>query len=256
VTFKPWTVSFSIVNLGSCRQFLKDALLSEEDYLRSEELSDVKHEFVAGVAHAMTGAGLEHNTIAANIVIALGSRLRGKPRQPFASDLKIRVQADGHVHPDAMVVCDRTGLAPKRHWTDKPAVIFEVLSDSTRRIDEGEKALLYWKLPSLVSYVLVEQDKVQVTVRKRDGGGEVLSGDDTMLRLPELGIEIPLAEFYELAVVIISPEACVPAGTTFRAAPRSSTSRESTTARTSASASRSTAALPPQSRVDPVQPPR
>jgi Uma2 family endonuclease len=179
---------------------VKDALLSEEEYLRSEELSDVKHEFVAGVAHAMAGAGFEHNTIAANIVIALGSRLRGKPCQPFASDLKIRVQADEHVpfyYPDAMVVCDRSGLAPQRHWTDKPAVIFEVLSDSTRRVDEGEKALLYWKLPSLVGYVLVEQDKVQATIRTRDGGGEVLSGRDTMLRLPELGIEIPLAEFYE-----------------------------------------------------------
>lgn len=179
---------------------VKEALLSEEDYLRSEELSDVKHEFVAGVAHAMAGAGFEHNTIAGNIFLALGIRLRGKRCQPFASDLKIRVQSEEHVHfyyPDAMVVCDRTGLAPQRHWTDKPAVIFEVLSESTRRVDEGEKALMYWKIPDLVSYVLVEQDKVQVTLRRRDGGGEVLSGRETLLRLPELEIEIPLAEFYE-----------------------------------------------------------
>jgi Uma2 family endonuclease len=179
---------------------VKEALFSEEDYLRSEELSEVKHEFVAGVAHAMAGAGFEHNTIAGNIHGALHMRLRGKRCQPFGSDLKIRVQSDEHVHfyyPDAMVVCDRTGLAPQRHWTDKPAVIFEVLSESTRRVDEGEKALMYWKVPSLVSYVLVEQDKVQVTVRRRDGGGEVLSGRETLLRLPELDIEIPLAEFYE-----------------------------------------------------------
>lgn len=180
---------------------VKEALLSEEEYLHSEEFSDMKHEFVAGVAHAMAGAGFEHNTIASNILIALGSRLRGHSCQPFGSDLKIRVQADEHVHfyyPDAMVVCDRSGLAPQRHWTDKPAVIFEVISESTRRVDEGEKALLYWKIPSLVSYVLVEQDKVQATVRRRDGGGgEVLSGRETPLRLPELNLEIPLGEFYE-----------------------------------------------------------
>ena len=179
---------------------VKDVLLSEEDYLEGEAISLEKHEFVAGVAHAMAGAGFEHNTIAMGILLALGSRLRGKPCQPFGSDLKIRVQSDDHVHfyyPDAMVVCDRSGLAPGRHWTDKPAVIFEVLSESTRRVDEVEKALLYWKIPTLASYVLVEQGRVQVTARRRDGGGEVLSGHDTLLRLPELGLEIPLGEFYE-----------------------------------------------------------
>ena len=179
---------------------VKDVLLSEEEYLEGEAASLEKHEFVAGVAHAMAGAGFEHNTVAMGILLALGSRLRGKPCQPFGSDLKIRIQADDHVHhyyPDAMIVCDRTGLAPGRHWTDKPAVIFEVLSESTRRIDEGEKALLYWKIPTLVAYILVEQDKIQVTVRRRDGGGEVLTGRDTLLRLAEPGLEIPIGEFYE-----------------------------------------------------------
>lgn len=178
---------------------VREALLSEEEYLRTEAISDVKHEFIAGVAHAMAGAGFEHNIVAGNIFAALHRRLRGQRCQPFGTDLKIRVQDDEHVHfyyPDAMVVCDPTGLAPQRHWTDKPAVIFEVLSESTRRIDEGEKALLYWKLPSLVSYILVEQNRVQVTVRRRDGG-EILTGRDTPLHLPELGLEIPLGEFYE-----------------------------------------------------------
>jgi Uma2 family endonuclease len=179
---------------------VKEALLSEAEYLCSEVTSDGKHEFVAGVAHAMAGAGYEHNTIAGNIFAALHTRLRGLECQPFGSDMKVRVEAGEFVHfyyPDAMIVCDRSGLAPGRHWTDKPAVIFEVLSESTRRVDEGEKALLYWKVPSLVSYVLVEQDKVQVTIRTRDGGGEVLSGRDALLRLPEFGIEIPVGEFYE-----------------------------------------------------------
>ena len=179
---------------------VKDVLLSEDDYLRGEVTGDVKHEFVAGVAHSMAGAGYEHNTIATNIIIALGRRLRGHRCQPFGSDMKVRVQADEYVHhyyPDAMIVCDRSGLAPGRHWTDQPAVIFEVLSESTRRIDEGEKALLYWKIPTLTAYILVEQDKVQVTVRRRDGGGEVLTGRDTLLRLADSGLVIPLGEFYE-----------------------------------------------------------
>ncbi len=179
---------------------LTEFLLSEEEYLRGEIASEEKHEFVAGVAYARAGAGYEHNAINTNILGAIGSRLRGHPCQAFGSDMKVRVQTDDAVHhyyPDAMVVCDRRGIASQRHWVDSPTIIFEVLSESTRRIDEGEKALVYWKLPTLVSYILVEQDKVQITVRRRDGGGEVLRGRDTLLRLTEPALEIPLGEFYE-----------------------------------------------------------
>ncbi len=179
---------------------VQDALLSEQDYLAGELLGEQKHEYLAGVAYAMAGAGYEHNTICMNIYIALGSRLRGKPCQPFGSDMKVRVETAAgvyHYYPDAMVVCDPAGFASERHWTDRPAVIFEVLSPSTRRLDEGEKQAMYWHIASLQSYVLVEQDKVQVTVHRRGGGGEVLSGKETILSLPELELEIPLGEFFE-----------------------------------------------------------
>lgn len=179
---------------------LRNFLQSEEEYLCNEIASPVRREFIAGYTYARPDSSYEHARISSNILGAIGLRLRGQRCQAFGPDMKVRIQADEHVHhyyPDAMVVCDRSGLAPGRHWTDKPAVIFEVLSESTRRIDEGEKALLYWKVLTLTAYILVEQDKVQVTVRRRDGGGEVLSGRDTLLRLPELGLEIPLGEFYE-----------------------------------------------------------
>ncbi len=179
---------------------VEKATLSEEEYLQDELTSDVKHELVAGVAHAMAGASYEHNTIAGNIFAALHSRLRGQPCQPFASDMKVRIADQEHVHfyyPDAMIVCDRSGLASGRQWTDKPVVIFEVVSESTRRIDEGEKALLYWKVPTLAAYILVEQDKVQVAVRLRDGGGHVLTGRHSELHILEPNLRVPVGEFYE-----------------------------------------------------------
>ncbi len=179
---------------------VQEALLSEQDYLAGEILSEQKHEYLAGVAYAMAGAGYAHNTICANIVGAFHVRLRGKPCQVLGSDMKVRVETAAgvyHYYPDAMVVCDPAGFASERHWTDRPTVIFEVLSPSTRRVDEGEKQTMYWHIPSLESYVLIEQDKVQVTVRRRGGGGEVLTGRETILSLPELELEIPLGEFFE-----------------------------------------------------------
>ena len=179
---------------------VQDALLSEQDYLAGEILSEEKHEYLAGVAYAMAGAGYEHNTICMNLIVALGTRLRGKPCQPFSSDMKVRVETAAGIYfyyPDAMVVCDPAGMVGGRHWTDRPVVIFEVLSKSTRRVDEGEKQTIYWSIPTLQSYVMIEQDKVQATVRRRGGGGEVLSGRETLLALPELELEIPLGELFE-----------------------------------------------------------
>jgi phosphopantetheine adenylyltransferase len=45
-----------------------------------------------------------------------------------------------------------------------PVVIIEVLSDSTRNYDQGEKFSFYRSLESLQEYVLVDQDKSVVMV--------------------------------------------------------------------------------------------
>jgi Uma2 family endonuclease len=84
------------------------ALLSIADYLTGEETSDVKHEYLGGTVHAMTGANNRHNMIAVSSLLALGSQLRGKSCQAFNSDTKIRIEFPDHTrfyYPDAMVVC-------------------------------------------------------------------------------------------------------------------------------------------------------
>lgn len=83
--------------------------MSISDYLAGEEVSDVKHEFLGGVMHAMAGATNRHNTISLNTLVSLGTQLAGKSCQPFNSDTKIRVIYADHTrfyYPDAMVVCD------------------------------------------------------------------------------------------------------------------------------------------------------
>ena len=53
-----------------------------------------------------------------------------------------------------------------------PAVIIEVLSDSTERYDREEKFGYYRRMPSLEAYVLLSQDAAVIEVYRRvDGGG-------------------------------------------------------------------------------------
>ena len=180
---------------------LKRNLISVDDYLADELVSQVKYEYLGGVVYAMAGARIGHNIIQGNIFAALHSRLRGKRCRPFNSDMKIRIQLADHVrfyYPDVSVICNSN--LPNDSYQDEPAVIFEVVSRSTVRIDEGEKKDAYLTIPSLKVYVLVEQETASMVVFRRTANGfvrEVIEGLGAVLPLGEIGAELPLAEVYE-----------------------------------------------------------
>lgn len=63
----------------------------------------------------------------------------------------------------------------------------------------GVKNEEYRDTPSIQRYVMLEQDRQAATVFARAGGdwvGHIVSGD-AILAMPEIDIEIPLAEPYE-----------------------------------------------------------
>ncbi len=185
-------------------------LVSVEDYLAGELMSPVKHEFMGGVVYAMAGARNLHNVLAGNVYGALYVRLRGRPCRPFNSDTKIRIHLPGHLrfyYPDASVICRPNPQTDS--FQDEPAVLFEVLSRSTRRIDEGEKKDAYRTIPSLGVYVLIEQETAAVVAFRRTADGivrEVYQGMDAVLPLGEIGIDLPLAEIYEAVEFAPEPE--------------------------------------------------
>jgi Uma2 family endonuclease len=185
-------------------------LVSIEEYLSGELVSPVKHEYLGGVLYAMAGARNVHNVIGVNINGALYVRLRGRPRRPFNSDTKIRVRLPTQVrfyYPDASVSCRPNPQTDS--FQDEPAVIFEVLSRRTRRIDEGEKKDAYLTIPSLSVYVLVEQETAAVLAFRRTQNGfvrEAYEGLDALLPLGEIGIDLPLADIYETVQFIPEPD--------------------------------------------------
>lgn len=175
-----------------------DQLVSPEEYLRAEEVADWKHEYINGVVYAMAGAQKEHNRIAMAIGSSLNNRLAGTPCEPFGSDMKVYIEAAGDVrfyYPDIQVACD----AKDGVYQDRPVLIAEVISESTRRIDTTEKLQGYLKLPSLQLYLLVETQSPLVIAHRRVGDlfhREVYSGCDATIPLPFLNTELPLGEIY------------------------------------------------------------
>jgi Uma2 family endonuclease len=127
--------------------------------------------------------------------------LLGRPGQAFHSDTKVRIRLpfqQRFYDPDAMVTCRPN--PPDDAFQDEPAVVVEVVAAETRRTDEGETCLACQQIPSLAVHLLVEQDSRSVVACRRCGEEfrpEVFEGNGAVVPLPEIGVELPLAEVYE-----------------------------------------------------------
>ena len=179
---------------------MEDYYVTEEDYLAAEEVSEVRHEYLAGAVYAMAGASRPHNRIASNLIRELGNQLRGKRCEAFSTDLKLRIrkapQVTFYYYPDVVVDCSGSDS----DFVETPTVIFEILSEGTARTDRGEKLSNYQSLASLEVYVIVDQFRPAVTMYRRSADSWVMewySRLEEMIELPEIECSLPLAAIYE-----------------------------------------------------------
>lgn len=172
------------------------------DYLSGELVAQTKHEFVDGVVYSMAGGTATHNRIATNATVAIGFQFRGKRCQVFNSDMKVRVRQSRSTrfyYPDLLIVCcpnpgDDT-------FQDSPVVIVEVISESTRRVDEYEKREAYLSINSLCVYISLEPNAIAALVYRRADEGfarESYIGPDAVIPLPEIECKLSLNEVYAL----------------------------------------------------------
>lgn len=144
--------------------------ISEAEYLAGEQRATIRHEYVDGKVYAMAGTSLRHNDIAMNIAFALRLAARGTPCRVNVSDVKVRAEKPkAYYYPDVIVGCadDET----HDYYLEKPCVIVEVTSPSTEWKDRHQKTVAYQKIDSLQAYLIVAQDRIQVTVYSRDADG-------------------------------------------------------------------------------------
>ena len=188
----------------------KIELISIEDYLAGEQRSQVKHEYLGGTIYAMAGARVVHDQIAMTLLGLLHAQLRGRPCQPFNSDMKVRLRLPAHTrfyYPDGMIVCQSN--PPDDTFQDSPVVIAEVISEATRRTDEGEKKDAYLTIPSLMAYLLIESDRPRVVVHRRTETvfvPEAYQDADETIVLDHVGCSISLAELYERVDFAAKPQ--------------------------------------------------
>lgn len=172
------------------------------EYLSMERNSSEKHEFAFGEIFAMTGASLNHVGIVGNIAGELRHQLRQRPCQVYSMDLRVCVDPDHHyTYPDVVMVCDKPQLLDDQFDTLlNPELIVEVLSESTRNYDRGDKFQHYRGIASFREYLLVDQAKLHVErYSKQSNGTWSLWETDALadvVQLESLGVALPVSEIY------------------------------------------------------------
>jgi len=171
------------------------------DFVRLEEYSNVRHEFLDGQIYAMAGGTPEHGARAANVIGLLTAQLRGRPCRVQTSDVRIRVKASGlDTYPDVSVVCEHEERdAEDPDAIANPILLVEVLSPSTEEYDRGEKLEHYKRLESLREVVFVAHDEWRVEVIRRTDGGDWSTSTarkGQSLELTSVGCELPVDDVY------------------------------------------------------------
>lgn len=142
------------------------------EYLRREQETGLKHQWIDGEVFAMTGGSPEHARLQAAVAGVLRNLLEGRPCVVYGADLRIRSRETNiATYADVSVVCGDLQTDPEDpHAVVNPVLVVEVLSPSTEAYDRGQKAAHYRRIPSVQEYVLVAQDAPRIEVFRRVDG--------------------------------------------------------------------------------------
>ena len=170
--------------------------MTREAFFDWAQAQDARYEFDGFHPVAMTGGSINHSQTTQNILFALRRRLGGSVCRPLGPDAGVATIGDAVRYPDALVTCAK--LDGTARVVPGVVVVFEALSPTSDRIDKLRE---YRAVASVRRYVILEYASAALKVFERvDGESDwtatALTPDD-VVRMPEIGIEVPVAEFYE-----------------------------------------------------------
>ncbi|MFC3862599.1 Uma2 family endonuclease [Deinococcus antarcticus] len=174
--------------------------MSVEEYLRTEEKSPYKREYVGSFVyplHAQAGASEAYTLIGTNIIGTLYRDVMAKGCRIYQNDMKLVVEGGtSFFYPDVMFVCepdDGSSYAESR-----PCLLVEIISNSTASHDRFGKYGIYTAIPSLQTYLIVEQKERRVYAYTRQADKwhlDDLTGEGE-IHLPCLDRSLMLEEIY------------------------------------------------------------
>ena len=181
---------------------LKDKVYDVDEYFLLEESGEVRHEFINGNLYEISGASDIHNLICQNLLLIFRASLKLKGFYIFMENMKIKIPNEKiYYYPD-IAATNELRTSETRYVQFQPALLAEVVSESSRKTDMVDKLIQYQKFTSLKYYLIVEQDKQEIIVVSRNAEGnwqsETYNQPDAIINLPSLELQLNLQEVYAL----------------------------------------------------------
>ena len=176
--------------------------ISEAEYFRLDAQSDERIEYWHGQPVAMAGAQPDHSTIKDNVVFAL----RSQRPDCIARTSGVRVHAPGYrashyAYPDGLLICGPEQYDDRANPPIllNPSLLIEVVSESTARLDLGDKLDAYLRIESLHAYWIIDAEQVMVRRCQRTPEGILIqTSRDPAAELVSdtLALRLPIAAIY------------------------------------------------------------
>jgi Uma2 family endonuclease len=179
---------------------LTNARMNVDEYLAWAEGRPGRYELYDGVVHAMTPERAAHAEIKLAVHVALVAAIRARrlPCLVLPDGMTVRIDAATAYEPDASVYCGAK-LAPSALEVANPIVVVEVLSPSTGRIDASLKLAGYFRVPSVMHYLIFDPDQPLIIHHARTTGDSILTRvvREGAITLDPPGLVLSLTEIYD-----------------------------------------------------------
>jgi Uma2 family endonuclease len=177
--------------------------LTYDDYVLIPE-DGQRHEILDGEHYVSPAPFMRHQDVAANLFDELSPFVRkhrlGKIR--FAP-VDVVLSPNDIVQPDLLFISnERLGIVTAANVQGAPDLVVEILSEKTRRQDEGLKREIYERY-GVREYWMLDPDRDSVHVYRRIGNrlrpvAELSAAGDGLTTPLLPGLEIRLADIFEL----------------------------------------------------------
>jgi len=174
---------------------------SMDEYLTTERNSSSRHDFVDGRVIARAGGNRFHNILAANMAIALGSRMHGHKSEIYISNMRVKLKNNYICYPDVVVVSGEPSFADQSSdLLLNPTVIVEIFSNQTNSSDKTNKLESYLAMDSIKEFVLLKEEEMRVEHYARQNAKQwvyrIYNERDDVISLESINCKVSVSEVY------------------------------------------------------------
>jgi Uma2 family endonuclease len=173
--------------------------LNVDEYLAWAEDRPGRYELLDGTMYAMAPEQAIHAKIKLAVHMALAAALRARhlPCHVIPDGMTVRIDESTAYEPDGLVYCGRE-LPPAALEVPNPIIAVEVISPSSEQIDTSIKLPDYFRVPSVMHYLIVDPERPLIIHHARGKDGPILAGivREGAIDLDPPGLELVLSDIY------------------------------------------------------------